>query len=88
MLFKICLNPKYPLYSDLLGLFHRVRITGVLSFNNLVYSVVRFTTTRFSKSFIAAVTRLWIDLPNHVVESVHLQNFKCGANTYLLSGLL
>ena len=40
----------------------------------LAFSVVRFNTTQFSRSVIPAVTRLWNDLPNHVVESVQLQN--------------
>ena len=89
MLFKICGNLKHPLYSDLHGLFCPTWITRTaLNFNDLVFSVVRFNTTQFSRSFILAVTRLWNDLPNHVVESVQLQNFKCGANTFLLSRLL
>ena len=88
MLFKICRNPKHPLYSDLPGWFCPACITrGSLSFSNLAFSVVRFKTTQFSRSFIQAVTRLWSDLPNHVVESVQLQNFQCGANSFLLSRL-
>ena len=68
MLFKICCNPKHPLYSDLPGLFRSAKITsGALSFNNVAFSVVRFNTTQFSRSFIPAVTILWNDFPNHVV---------------------
>ena len=86
--FKICRNPKHPLYSDLLGLFRPVQITrGALRFNNLAFSVVRFNTTQFSRSFISAVTRLWNDHLNHVVESVQLQNLNCGTNTFLLCRL-
>ena len=89
MLFKICCNPKHPLYSDLHGLFRPAWITiGALGFNNLAFSVVRFNTIQFSSSFILAVTILWNDLPNHVVESVQRQNFKCSAKTFLLSRLL
>ena len=58
---------------------------GALSFNNLAFSVVRFNTTHFSISLIPAVISLWNDLPNHVVESVQLQNFKCGADAFLHS---
>ena len=54
--------------------FVLLRLLEVLSFNNLAFSVVRFNTTQFSSSFIPAVTRLWNDLPNHVVESMQLQN--------------
>ena len=50
--------------------------------------LLRFNTTQFSRSFIPPVTRLWNDLPNHVVESVQPHNFKCGANSFLLSTLL
>ena len=86
MLFKICRKSKHPLYSDLPGLFCPVRITGgALSFNNLAISVMRYKTTPFSRSFMPAVNRLWKDLPNHVVEYVQFQSFKCGANTFLLS---
>ena len=87
MLFKIFHTPKH-LYSDLRGLFCPFRIIkGVLSFNNLAFSHGRLNTTQFFRSFVPAVTRLWNDLPNHVVESVQLQNFKCGANTLLLNRL-
>ena len=86
--FKICHNPEHHLYIDLSVLFRPARITrGALSFSNLAFSVVRFNSTQFSRSFIPAVTRVWNDLPNHVVESVQLQNSKCGANTFLLSRL-
>ena len=85
MLFKICCNPKHLLYSDLRGLPRPAQITrGALSFNNLA-SVMRFNTTQFFRGFIPAVTRLWNDNPNHTVESVQLQNFKCGADEFLLS---
>ena len=88
MLFKICHNSKHHFYSGLPGLFRPARITrGALSFNNLAFSVVRFNTTQFSRSFVPAVTRFWNDLPIHIVKSVQLQNFKCGANTFLLTRL-
>ena len=41
----------------------------------------------FFRSFIPAVIRLRNDLPHHVVVSMQLQNFKCGANVFLLSRL-
>ena len=86
MLFKISCIPKHPLYSDLPGLFRHAQITkSALSFNNLDFSVVRFNSTQLSGSFIPAATRLWNDLPSHVVESVQLQNFKFSVNTFLLS---
>ena len=60
MLFKIYHNPKHLLYSA--GLFHSARITRVgLTSNNLAFSVVRFNTSKLSRSFIPAVTRLWKD---------------------------
>ena len=59
ILFKICCNLKHPLYSDLPGLFHPARITkGALSSNNLAFSVVRFNTAQFCRSFIPAVAIL------------------------------
>ena len=51
------------------------------------YIYIAFITTQFSRSFIPAVTRFWNDLPNHVLESVQLQNFKGVANPFLLSRL-
>ena len=40
---------------------------GVLLILIAAFFVVRFNTNQFSRSFIPAVTRLWNDLPNHVV---------------------
>ena len=87
MLFKICCNPKNLftlIYLVCFVLFVLLEVLLVF-FNNLAFSVVRFNTTQFSRSFIPAVTRLWNDLPDHVIESVQLQNFKCDVNTFLLS---
>ena len=73
MLFKIFHNPKHPLYSNSPGMFHSALITrGALSSNNLAFSVVRSNTIQFPKTFHPAVTRLWNDLPNHVVEYTRL----------------
>ena len=34
------------------------------------------------KSFIPAMTKLWNELPNSIVESQELQNFEIGANNF------
>ena len=59
-----------------------------LSSKNLAFSEVRFNTTQFSGNFIPAVARLWNNLPIYSVESVQLQKFKCGTNSFLLSKVL
>ena len=66
MLFKIFCNPKHPLYYGLPG----------FSFYSLAFSVVRFNAAQFSRSFNPAVTRLWNDFSNYVVESVQLKNIQ------------
>ena len=74
MLFEIYYIPKRSFYSVLPGLFRPAWLTrDALSSFILAISVVSSITTQFSRSFILAVTRLWNDLLNHVVESVKLQ---------------
>ncbi|XP_068245377.1 tigger transposable element-derived protein 1-like [Palaemon carinicauda] len=40
-------------------------------------------TTQYSRSFIPAMTKLWNDLPNHVVETDELQKFKLAGNVFM-----
>ena len=47
---------------------------------------MKSNTTQFSKVFFKVVTKLWNDLPNHVVKSMQLHNFKRSA-TLFLSGI-
>ena len=74
----------------------KISATGIvqLSFKLFFLFLDQWLVSGFTKdycltewAYIQAVTRLWNDLPNHVVESVRLQNFKCGADT-ILSRLL
>ena len=67
------------------GLLHPALIRDGLSSNNLVFFFFFFlgVTLLLSRSVIPAVTGLWNDLSNHVVESVQFQELKCGANVFL-----
>lgn len=86
MLHKIFHNSDHPLHSDLPGQFYPVRNTRqAVNSNSQAFSITRLNTTQYSRSFIPAVTKLWNDLPNRVVESVELQKFKVGANAFLLT---
>ena len=86
MLYKIFHNPEHPMHSDLPNLYRPLRYTrGALNANSLAFSFVRFNTAQFSRSFIPSMTRLWNELPSQVVESLKLQSFKVGANSFLLN---
>ena len=88
MLYKIFHNPEHPMHSDLPNLYHPPRNTrNAANANSRAFSFVRFNTTQFSRSFIPSVTRLWNELPSHIVESLELQNFKVGSNSFLLRRL-
>ena len=85
MLYKIFHNPSHPLHSELPNLFHPRRVTrGSLSINSLSFSHMRFHTSQYSRYFIPATTKLWNELPSMIVEARELQNFKIGANAFLL----
>ena len=88
MLYKIYHNVEHPMHSILPSLYLPPRITrNAANLNSLAFSFVRFNTTQFPRSFIPSVTRLWNDLPSHVVESLELQKFKLGSNAFLLNRL-
>ena len=85
MLFKIFNNSMHPLTSELPDLYRPVRVTrNVLNSNSRSFALSRFNTVQYSRSFIPATTKLWNDLPSHVVECQDLQKFKLGANAFLL----
>ena len=85
MLFKIFNNFMHPLTSELPDLYRPVRVTrNVLNSNSRSFALSRFNTVQYSRSFIPATTKLWNDLPSHVVECQDLQKFKLGANAFLL----
>ena len=88
MLFKIPNNSMHPLTSELLDLYRPVRVTrNALNSNSWSFIFSRFNIAQYSRSFILATTKLWNDLPSHVVEYLDLQKFKLGANAFLLRNL-
>ena len=83
MLYKIYHNPRHPLNSELPGSFQPARITRyALRANSLAFAAVRHNTNQYQRSFIPAATRLWNELPSHIVESQELQRFKTGVNDF------
>ena len=84
MLFKIYHNLAHPLHSELPSLFHPVLEAryAVLSHSHS-FSVVRCSTTQYSRCFVPASTKCWNDLPSRVVDCLELQKFKVGANRLL-----
>ena len=85
MLFKIFQNPGHPLHSELPNMARPVRVTrGALNLNSRSFSVVRCSTTQYSRCFIPATINLWNDLPSDTVELSELQKFKVAANAFLL----
>ena len=85
MLYKIFHNVGHPMHSVLPNIYIPPRLTRrAAGANNLAFSSVRFNTNQYSRSFIPAVTKLWNDLPNNVVELDDLQKFKVAANAHLL----
>ena len=86
MLYKIYHNPRHPLNSELPDFFQPVRVTRyALRANSLAFAAVRHNTNQYERSFILATTRLWNELPSHVVESQELQRFKTGVNDFFRS---
>ena len=85
MLYKILRNPNHPLNSELPNRFQPARATRyALSLNSRAFVPVRYRTNQFSRCFIPATTETWNMLPNAIVESLDLQEFKVGVNSYLL----
>ena len=85
MLYKIFHNPSHPLHSELPNLLCPRRVTrGSLSINSLSFSPMRFHTSRYSRCFIPATTKLWNELPSMIVEAAELQKFKMSVNAFLL----
>ena len=83
MLYKIFHNPRHPLNSELPDFFQPARNTRyALRANSLAFAAVRHNTNQYERSFIPAATRLWNELPSHVVESRELQRFKTGVNNF------
>ena len=71
----------YPLNSELPDLFQSARNLDYRD-NSLALAAVRHNTNQYERSFIPAGNRLWIELPNHIVESQELQRFKTGVNDF------
>ena len=85
MLYKVMHNTRHPLNSELPNFFQPVRVTRLaLQANSLSFTAVRCNTEQYKRSFIPAVTKLWNELPNSIVESQELQNFKTGANSFFM----
>lgn len=84
MLHKVYHFLEHPLHSSLPDLSHPVRNTRqAAAANSVTFSSIRCNTNQYSRCFIPAITRLWNSLPSVIVESVDIQEFKLGANSFL-----
>ena len=65
--------------------YQPVRVTRyAVNANSLAFSPIRCRTVQYSRSFIPAAIKQWNELPSEIVESEELQEFKIGANRFLL----
>ena len=87
MLYKIFHNKDHPVYTLLPSMYQPRRVTrNAVAAHSSTFSSIRLNTNQYSRSFVPAITKLWNGLPSSVVESVELQKFKLGTNTFLLGG--
>ena len=67
-------------------LTHPVRITRQTdAANSVTFAIQRHRTNQYFRCFIPATARVWNTLPSVVVESVDIQKFKLGANSFLIN---
>ena len=86
LLHKIYHAPNHPLHASLPDLTHPVRITRqTVEANSVTFDIQRHRTSQYSRCFIPATTKVWNTLPSIVVESVDIQKFKLGANSFLIN---
>ena len=85
MLHKVYYCLAHPLHASLPDLSHPVRSTRqTAAANSVSFSSIRYNTNQYSRCFIPAATKVWNTLPSAVVESVDIQRFKVGANSFLI----
>ena len=86
LLHKIYYVPNHPLHSSLPDLTRPVRVTRQTDVaNSVTFATQRHRTNQYSRCFIPATARLWNTLPSVVVESLDIQEFKVGANSFLIN---
>ena len=84
--YKIASDSSHPLHCLLPDTFRPARVTRSSSLmNDHCFSVIRFRTSQFSRSFFPALVRVWNTLPRDIVESVNCDIFKKRTNAFLLS---
>ena len=86
MLFKIYNNVKHPLYFKLPPRLAPVRETrNTLLLNDCALTPVRHRTEQYSRCFIPSLLKIWNRLPNVIMQSDNVQQFKTRVNTILLT---
>ena len=86
LLHKIYYVPNHPLHSSLPDLTRPVRVTRQTDVaNSVTFATQRHRTNQYSRCFIPATAKLWNTLPSVVVESLDMQEFKVGANSFLIN---
>ena len=86
LLHRIYYAPNHPLHTSLPDLSHPVRITRQTEVaNSITFDIQRHRTNQYARCFIPATVKVWNTLPSVVVESVDVQKFKVGANSFLIN---
>ena len=86
LLHRIYYAPNHPLHTSLPDLSHPVRITRQTDVaNSITFAIQRHRTNQYARCFIPATVKVWNTLPSVVVESVDVQKFKVGANSFLIN---
>ena len=86
LLHRIYYAPNHPLHTSLPDLTHPVRITRQTEVaNSITFAIQRHRTSQYTRCFIPATVKVWNTLPSVVVESVDVQKFKVGANSFLIN---
>ena len=86
LLFKVLNNTRHPLHSSLPEYFNPIRVTRfALSLNDLSRDFINFNTTQFSRCFLPSMIKIWNNLPNSIVHSSDINNFKSRVNIFLNS---
>ena len=84
--YKVYYCHTHPLHASLPDISHPVRSTRqATAANSVSFTSIRYNTNQYSRCFIPAATKLWNTLPSAVVESVDIQRFKVGANSFLIN---
>ena len=87
-LYKISCNPVHPLYGALPEWYVPVRFTrGALVVHRYTYSIHRWRTSQYRRTFIPRSISLWYDLADPVFDDVELLGFKSRDIFLLFIGL-